>query len=166
MLVPSSGKHACTAHEHVPYMGLWVKICNSSAGKGGRDHRQWQHPCGALSNASVHERPHESCMFMVSLHAIHPGHWGLHMCTLTGTLAPCGPQSHILCACCCAVLVPPGMCVHQCEVWASLHACAHPGSQCLCQGSLCPAVSGVPPSCPACGVPTDCPQHCSPSCLQ
>lgn len=32
-----------------------------------------------------------------------------------------------------------------------------PAASAQCQGALCPAESGAPPSCPACGVPAACP---------
>lgn len=104
----------------------------------------FQCPCKALGDVSVHGLP--SCC--------SPWHWGLHACTLAGTLAPCVPQSHILCACCCAVLVPPGTCAQRCEVWASLRTCARPGSQCPVPRHSVPA---MPPSCPHVGCPQTAP---------
>lgn len=146
MHAPSSGKHACTAHVPLSSMGAWVKVCNSSAQGGGREHGHWQHPCGALIHSSVHAKPCETCLCMASLHAVHPG---TGACTCAHSLA----RWHHVCprATFCAVLVPPGMCVQRCEVWVSLRACARPGSQCPVPRRSVPA---MPPSCPH----VECPQ--------
>lgn len=150
---------AANTHPHRPCAilrrGVDPSVQQQRAGRWG--HRHWQHPHGALVHAGARARPCETCPCMASLHAVNPRPLGFarvhapwHVGTGGGWLVHVGVCLSATCMCtwCCAVLVPPGVCMRVCKAWASMCAC-------VCPGSLCPV--------PRCSMP--CSVGCHPPVL-